>query len=161
MKKCKIFAVCAVLATLFSPLSACDCDDGRDGNREFKMQNETNLNRKAINISGNWRISIVEIDGAFVRVPESAEEAFVQIGSNQISGSAGCNNFMMGYTTSENPQRLNIEEGASTRKMCHPQEVMQFEDAFLRIFNGTFVVEKNFEGITLVRDNIKVYLVRS
>ncbi len=44
--------------------------------------------------------------------------------------------------------------------MCHPEEVMRFEDSFLRLLNGTFMIEKNFEGITFVRDNVKIYLVK-
>ncbi len=113
-----------------------------------------------INILGNWRVSIIEMDGAFIRVPEQAEGVALQINNNQISGIAGCNNFMSPYTLIENTQQITISEGASTRKMCHPEEVMRFEDAFLRLLNGTFMIEKNFEGITLVRDNVKIYLVR-
>lgn len=128
------------------------------GYGDSKMQN--NVARKPVNIMGNWRVSVIEMDGAFVRVPEASDNVELQIGSNQISGNTGCNNFMSGYTASNNPQILHIEPGASTRKMCHPREVMDFEDAFLRIFAGDFAVEKSFEGVTLVRDNIKIYLVR-
>lgn len=114
----------------------------------------------SINILGDWRVSIIEIDGAFTRIPEFAETVYMQINSNQISGVAGCNSFMSPYTLSADKQQIIISEGASTRKMCHPEEVMRFEDAFLRLLNGVFIIEKNFEGITLVRDNVKIYLVR-
>ena len=48
----------------------------------------------SINILGDWRVSIIEIDGAFTRIPEFAETVYMQINSNQISGVAGCNSFM-------------------------------------------------------------------
>lgn len=151
-----------VLAVFLSSLGVLVAHEGHNGGHnhggDYKMQN--NVTRKPINILGNWRISVIEMDGAFVRVPESSDNVALQISNNQISGNSGCNNFMSAYTTSQNPQTLHIEPGASTRKMCHPREVMDFEDAFLRIFAGDFVVEKNFEGVTLVRDNIKIYLVR-
>lgn len=120
-------------------------------NVEHKMRN--------INLFGSWRVSIIEIDGAFMRVPEQANVVSVQINNNQISGISGCNNFMLPYSIT-NTQKITISEGASTRKMCYPEEVMRFEDAFLRLLRGTFTVEKNFEGITLVRDDVKIYLVR-
>ncbi|RDU67570.1 META domain-containing protein [Helicobacter didelphidarum] len=127
---------------------------------QIKLQSESNLSRKPINILGNWRINLIEIDGAFVRVPEQAEGAEIQISNNQIAGISGCNRFMSAYTSSINPQQIHIEDGASTRKMCHLSEVMQFESAFLEIFRGSFMIEKNFEGVSLIRDNIKIYLVR-
>ena len=66
---------------------------------------------------------------------------------------------MSPYTMNTNPQQLTIKDGASTKKMCIP-EVMQFENAFLRIFTGNFMVEKSFEGINLVRDGIIIHLTK-
>ncbi len=127
----------------------------------FNLKSESQqVTRKPINILGDWHISIIEIDGAFMRVPEHAEGAYLQISNNNIAGVVGCNNFMLPYMSSINPQQITISDGATTRKMCHPEEVMKFEDSFLRLLNGSFMIEKNFEGITLVRDNIKIHLVR-
>ncbi len=127
----------------------------------FQLKQESQqMTRKPINLLGDWRISIIELDGAFIRVPDQVEGAFIQINNNQIVGVVGCNNFMSPYVHSTNPQQITISEGASTRKMCYPKEVMEFEDSFLRAFIGTFMVEKNFEGVVLVRDNLKIHLVR-
>ncbi|MWV62393.1 META domain-containing protein [Helicobacter saguini] len=149
-----------IAGTLFGGVALAHPNHGVNNGDDFRMNTEVNVARKPLNILGNWRVSVIEIDGAFVRVPESSDNVELQIGSNQISGNSGCNNFMSAYTTSLNPQILHIDAGASTRKMCHPREVMEFEDAFLRIFAGDFAVEKNFEGIILVRDNVRIYLVR-
>lgn len=125
-----------------------------------ELESKAEQKAEVVNILGNWRVSIIEIDGAFMRVPEAAGDVSLQVNSNQIMGVAGCNNFMLPYTPIANTQQITIKEGASTRKMCHPEEVMKFEDSFLRLLSGTFMVEKNFEGITLVRENVKIYLVR-
>ncbi|TLD83006.1 META domain-containing protein [Helicobacter trogontum] len=127
---------------------------------QMRTQSIGQQGNMAVNILGNWRVSLIEIDGAFTRVPEQAGDVTLQINNNQISGVSGCNNFMSPYTFSTNKQQIIISEGASTRRMCQPEEVMRFEDSFLRLLNGTFMIEKNFEGITLVRDNVKIYLVK-
>ena len=125
----------------------------------YKLHEESKISRTPINILGNWRISIIEIDGACVRVPAQAERADIQISNNQITGVVGCKSFMSPYTMNTNPQQLTIKDGASTKKMCIP-EVMRFENAFLQIFTGNFMVEKSFEGINLVQDGITIHLTK-
>lgn len=142
---------------LFSNVALCHNMSSEELMDDFRTQ--ARESSKPINLFGNWRVSIIEIDGAFVRVPDSSDGATLQISNNQIAGTSGCNNFMSPYKETLNPQTLHIEGGASTRKMCQP-EVMKFEDAFLGIFIGDFRVFKTFEGIVLERDNIKIYLVR-
>lgn len=160
--KMKIMAKMIVMAGLLVPASFMQAKVYMQTADNMEIHDDMQkVGQKAgkINFFGNWRVSIIEIDGAFMRVPEQAEGVSLQINNNQISGIAGCNNFMLPYSVT-NTQQITISEGASTRKMCHPEEVMRFEDAFLRLLQGTFTVEKNFEGITLVKDNVKVYLVR-
>lgn len=147
--------ITATLLSLCMPITLLANEDVM----QLNMQN-MERNGSTINILGNWRVSLIEIDGAFTRVPAQAEDVSIQINTNQISGIAGCNNFMSPYTLSTNKQQITINEGVSTKKMCHPQEVMRFEDSFLRLLNGTFMIEKNFQGIVLVRDNVKIYLVK-
>lgn len=152
----KLMAKTALIAGLCVPITLL-------ANGDMMHMNTQSIGQKggvAVNLIGDWRVSLIEIDGAFTRVPEQAEGVSMQISSNQIAGIAGCNSFMSPYTLSANKQQITISEGASTRKMCHPEEVMRFEDSFLRLLNGTFMIEKNFEGITLVRDNVKIYLVK-
>lgn len=155
--KMKVITKMIIMVSLLSPITFMQAraDNMEIHNDIQKVEKKVG----SVNFFGNWRISIIEVDGAFIRVPEQAEGVFLQINNNQISGVSGCNNFMLPYVVS-NTQQITIHEGASTRKMCHPEEVMRFEDAFLRLMQGTFVIEKNFEGITLVRDNVKIYLVR-
>ena len=153
----KIMAKMVVAAGLLAPISFMQAK--ADSMEVHSDMQKVGQKAGALNYFGNWRVSIIEVDGAFMRVPEQAEGVSLQINNNQISGVAGCNNFMLPYNTS-NRQQITIHEGASTRKMCHPEEVMRFEDAFLRLLQGTFMIEKNFEGISLIRDNVKIHLVR-
>lgn len=153
--KMKIMAKVIVVVGLLNPIAFMQA---RADNMNIN-ENMQQVGQKAgaVNFLGNWHVSIIEIDGALMRVPEQAYVS-LQINNNQITGISGCNNFMLPYIAT-NSQQITISEGASTRKMCQP-EVMRFEDAFLRLLQGTFAIEKSFEGINLVRDAVKIHLVK-
>ena len=138
----------------FNSLSSHTCQENT------MQQTQNNARVTPINIFGNWHIKVIEVNGAFLRIPAESSETQLQIANNQISGTVGCNRFMVGYT-SENAQQITINEGATTKKTCTPSSIMEFEDKFLQIFNGTFFIENNFYGgITFTKDNVKVYLER-
>lgn len=127
--------------------------------QDFRLKNEQ-TNDKVVNILGNWRISAIEVDGVLVQIPEQVEGTDIQITQNQITGMVGCNRFMAPYTATKNLEQFNIQEAAATKRMCAP-EAMQFENAFFRIFIGNFVVEKTLGEVSLVRDNVRIRLVRN
>ncbi|RDU73348.1 META domain-containing protein [Helicobacter aurati] len=119
---------------------------------------EKNERVSVSNILGDWHIKLIERKGILFYVPRESENTQIQINNNQITGTAGCNHFMAGYIPRSNTQ-IDISHGAATKKMCSPK-VMQFEDIFLQIFTGLFTVEPSFDGVVLVHDDTKVYLVR-
>ncbi len=118
-------------------------------------------NKKVItnsDIFGDWNIRLIDVNGILIYPPMESESSRIQINNNQIVGVSGCNNFMVGYTR-QGPRQISIGHGAATKKMCAP-EVMNFEDIFLQNFTGLFNIEHAHNGIYLVRNGVKVYLIR-
>jgi heat shock protein HslJ len=79
---------------------------------------------------------------AVVGVLEDTELTLVFGEDGSLSGTAGCNNLMSGYTVSGN--EITIEPAASTRMMCaEPAGIMEQEAAFLMALQtaATFTIQ--------------------
>ncbi len=90
------------------------------------------LDRQAETLAGTaWRVTgINNGKQAVVSVLAGTAPTLVFGADGRASGSAGCNNFTVGYTA--DGSKVTIAEPASTRKMCaEPAGVMEQEQQFL------------------------------
>ena len=127
------FRLCAVFATL-TLISACEgggllADKPRSPTLEPVPSAEKPAAARTKPdvplINTYWKL--VELNGAAVQAGEGKELHMVLKGQNQLSGYAGCNQFMGSFTTSGNA--VSVGPVAATRRMC--EGVMDQENAFL------------------------------
>ena len=126
---------------------------------EFDLKHE-NHKRDMVNIYGNWIITNIEVDGNAVIFPREINGIRISVLEDRISGNAGCNNFMIGYTLQGTHITIS-ENGAMTKKMCEPS-VVSFENAFMGIFSRDFDIrEDKFSKRVIWRnDSVVIYMVR-
>ena len=88
--------------------------------------------------------------------PKDAEEIpNISFDESKFYGYSGCNRFFGSYENGDNA--LKIGEAASTQMLCHPQSVMEFENAFLMNFKGEFKILNENDKLVLSNDIMKIY----
>ncbi|QOW63249.1 META domain-containing protein [Campylobacter hepaticus] len=91
--------------------------------------------------------------------PKNAEESpNISFENNKFYGYAGCNRFFGSYQSANDILQIEGERVASTQMLCHPLDVMDFENSFLSNFKGTFKIFNEDGNIVLSNDSIKIFL---
>lgn len=76
-----------------------------------------------------------------------------------IYGRVGCNDYTAKFFWQDNT-RIVISGAASTRKVCSPKEVTDFQDSFIKNFDGIYVITqiKNNRGFVLNNGRLRIYI---
>ncbi|AJC87451.1 META domain-containing protein [Campylobacter insulaenigrae] len=74
----------------------------------------------------------------------------------RVFGISACNRFFGTYTDEENT--IKIDSNLASTKMLCDNDTMDFEDNFLKNFNGEFKISSDDTSIILDNKKIKVYL---
>lgn len=90
--------------------------------------------------------------------PKNAEESpSISFENNKFYGSAGCNRFFGSYQTKADTLQIQGDRVASTQMLCHPLDVMDFENSFLSNFKGTFKISNENGKLVLSNDEMKIF----
>ncbi|TKX31169.1 META domain-containing protein [Campylobacter aviculae] len=90
--------------------------------------------------------------------PKNAEETpNISFDKDKFYGYAGCNRFFGSYTNNGNAIKINGDRAASTQMLCHPLDVMDFENSFLSNFNGTFKISNEDGKLVLNNGKVKIF----
>lgn len=76
---------------------------------------------------------------------------------HRIYGIASCNNYFASYAWKDN-KHIEISSAGITRKLCNPDELMNFEFQMMRHFEGVFELTKEKNSMILDNGKIKIYL---
>lgn len=76
-----------------------------------------------------------------------------------LYGKIGCNNYTAKFFWQDS-MRIVISGGASTRKLCYPKEVTEFQNNFMRNLDGIYTITKlrNRKGYVLNNGRMRIYL---
>ncbi|RDU71273.1 META domain-containing protein [Helicobacter aurati] len=76
-----------------------------------------------------------------------------------LYGKIGCNNYTAKFFWQDST-KIVVSGGASTRKLCYPKEVSDFQNAFVRNLDGIYTITKlrNRKGYVLNNGHIRIYL---
>ena len=105
----------------------------------------------------SWRLeSYRDIEGNMVdALPDSVSTALFQ--ADQLSGSAGCNNYSTSYET--DGTNISFGPAASTLKSCvTPEGIMQQESAFLMALSSAKIYAIDNSSLVLKDDQGEVLL---
>ncbi|MBZ7973681.1 META domain-containing protein, partial [Campylobacter molothri] len=72
-------------------------------------------------------------------------------------GYSGCNRFFGSYVNNGDSIKINGAGAASTQMLCHPMDVMNFENSFLSNFNGTFKISNENGKLILNNGKMKIF----
>ncbi|EAH7629971.1 META domain-containing protein [Campylobacter jejuni] len=90
--------------------------------------------------------------------PKNAEESpNISFENNKFYGYSGCNRFFGSYQTKADTLQIEGDRVASTQMLCHPMDVMDFENSFLSNFKGTFKISNENGKLVLSNDEMKVF----
>ncbi|MBM0637374.1 META domain-containing protein [Campylobacter sp. VicNov18] len=90
--------------------------------------------------------------------PKNAEESpNITFENNKFYGYAGCNRFFGSYQNSGDILQIEGDRVASTQMLCHPLDVMDFENSFLSNFKGTFQISDENGKLVLSNDEMKIF----
>ncbi len=90
--------------------------------------------------------------------PKNAEEnPNISFENNKFYGYAGCNRFFGSYQSNENTLEIQGDRVASTQMLCHPLEVMEFENAFLSNFKGSFTISNKNGKLILNNGEMEIF----
>lgn len=101
-------------------------------------------------LNGKWAFGQLIADGNTVRLPYS-NFAYLTIDGQNVSGSAGCNDFS--GTATFNEGSVNLSPLAVTRKMCADESVMAYENALLSILDNATSYEATGNAMTISNDD--------
>ncbi|TKX30677.1 META domain-containing protein [Campylobacter estrildidarum] len=90
--------------------------------------------------------------------PRNAEETpNISFDKDKFYGYAGCNRFFGSYKNNGNTLKIEGDRAASTQMLCHPLDVMDFENSFLSNFNGTFKISNENGKLILNNGKMKIF----
>ena len=106
-----------------------------------------------------WTIKKVTLENQEYTLPESAERASMVFddSNSNIYGRSGCNRYFASFKRVSSGV-INISNGGMTRMRCEPSEVMQFERAFTRNFDGDFRVKSDKKILIMENEKLKIIL---
>lgn len=91
--------------------------------------------------------------------PKNAQEIpNITFEDNKFYGYAGCNRFFGSYQSSGDILQIEGDRVASTQMLCHPLDVMDFENSFLSNFKGIFQISDENGKFVLSNDEMKIFL---
>lgn len=76
---------------------------------------------------------------------------------HRIYGMASCNSYFASYVWKDN-KHIEISSAGITRKLCSPDELMNFEFQIMRHFDGVFSLTKDKDSMILDNGKMKIYL---
>jgi len=105
----------------------------------------------------NFKIEKVIFEGKTYMNFNTQESPNISFEKNKFYGYTGCNRFFGTYEN--NGENLNISNDylASTKMLCYPKEIMDFEYIFLTNLKGTFKIIKN-KQIILENEEMQIFL---
>lgn len=75
---------------------------------------------------------------------------------NRIFGKAACNNYFANFKIQG--KKLNINKSGSSRRLCFPNESMEYEMNFLTNLNGDFIIKAKANNMILESSKATYYL---
>ncbi|OCX42370.1 hypothetical protein A7X81_04050 [Campylobacter ornithocola] len=104
-----------------------------------------------------FTINSYEANGKNYELPKNSKASIsFDNKDKRLFGIAGCNRFFGSYK--DLGSNIKIEDNLASTKMLCEQESMNFEDNFLRNFNGEFKITSDDDSIILENKKMKVYL---
>ncbi|MBX2078431.1 META domain-containing protein [Campylobacter peloridis] len=105
-----------------------------------------------------FSISSFELNGKTFQLPQNTTATIsFDNKDKRVFGVAACNRFFGNYKDQGNS--IQIEDNLASTKMLCDKEAMNFEDNFLRNFNGEFKIINKDEGtISLENKKMKIFL---
>ncbi|AJC84351.1 META domain-containing protein [Campylobacter peloridis] len=105
-----------------------------------------------------FSISSFELNGKTFQLPQNTTATIsFDNKDKRVFGVAACNRFFGNYKDQGNS--IQIEDNLASTKMLCDKEAMNFEDNFLRNFNGEFKIINKDEGtISLESKKMKIFL---
>ncbi|EAH7878795.1 META domain-containing protein, partial [Campylobacter jejuni] len=67
------------------------------------------------------------------------------------------NRFFGSYQTKVDTLQIEGDRVASTQMLCHPMDVMDFENSFLSNFKGIFKISNENGKLVLSNDEMKIF----
>ncbi len=90
--------------------------------------------------------------------PKNAQEApNISFDKDKFYGNAGCNRFFGSYQSNGDTLQIEGDRVASTQMLCHPMDVMEFENSFLSNFRGTFKISNENGKLILNNGEMKIF----
>lgn len=90
--------------------------------------------------------------------PKNAQEApNISFDKDKFYGNAGCNRFFGSYQSNGNTLQIEGDRVASTQMLCHPSDVMDFENSFLSNFKGIFKISNENGKLVLNNGEMKIF----
>ncbi|MBZ7943056.1 META domain-containing protein [Campylobacter sp. RM13744] len=103
------------------------------------------------------KIERIVVDGKTFD-PKNAEEIpNISFDKDKFYGYSGCNRFFGSYVNNGDSIKINGAGAASTQMLCHPMDVMNFENSFLSNFNGTFKISNENGKLILNNGKMKIF----
>ncbi|MFQ6341937.1 META domain-containing protein [Campylobacter sp. VTCC 70190] len=120
--------------------------------------NSVNSNStKSVELTQNQPLQIEKIivKGKMLEAKNAEEIPNISFDKNKFYGYAGCNRFFGSYQNSGTS--LQFEGAASTQMLCHPLDVMDFENSLLSNLKGEFKMTKEDNKLILSSENMTIY----
>ena len=125
--------------------------------------NNTSINSNPVaktstGISQNklFQIDKIIIKGKTFNPKNTEEIPNISFDKDKFYGYSGCNRFFGAYQSSADILQIEADRAASTQMLCHPLDVMEFENAFLSNFKGKFKISYDKEKLVLSSDEMTI-----
>ena len=105
----------------------------------------------------SFTIYKVILNGKELDIKKLQENPNITFENNKFYGFSGCNRFFGVYSIKNGSLKIEGDRVASTQMLCHPLEIMDFENAFLSNFNGEFSVNYNSSNFVLENKIMQIY----
>lgn len=103
-----------------------------------------------------YNIAKIVLDGDGLKLQSEQEAPNITFENDKFYGFSGCNRFFGTYKIDGNSLIIEGDRVASTQMLCHPIEIMDFENNFLSNLKGSFTI--NYEDDKLVLKNKKMQI---
>lgn len=106
-----------------------------------------------------WYVyKILTKDGLEITPPEENTKSTMSfdIDENRIFGIASCNNYFATFALDN--RTLTISQKGASRRICFPNESLEYEYIFLQELEGIFKIKKSGKKMQLIGENATYYL---